>query len=317
MPEVFTLDGKYTKSSDIPTIAVEGKEIARVDFWKQKIETATQALPAGKSGEQPSYIATGGGYASNSELVAYEKSSGAIASDIVSIKGDLFRDLPEFAAEKELVRAQIAAFLGEEKLKENPNAVEQTLSAFYSDEVNTKIAKEAVKASFPAHKSVIYESASIYPDTVERAIAAGQNGLKTVLIAGDKDLDTAIAALKDKVEPANIATSYQKFSARFESELVPLFDEVRLYNIDGAEPKLIAQKTGKGQPLEILDKELYQKFLDKRSIDPQTRKSATADTNIINDEHQKKEKENKKDDPTPKVPQAPPREAGGRGGWVR
>src|SRR5690606_12500552 len=91
--------------------------------------------------------------------------------------------------------------------------------------------------------------------------------------------------------PANTATSYQKFAARFESELVPLFDEVRLYNNDGKEPVLIAEKKGKGQALEILDTELYQKFIDKKSIDPAKYRSPTADSNKVLEDHEKKEQE--------------------------
>lgn len=291
MADVFKLDGQYKSSSEIPTITIGGKEVSRADFWKQQIDAKVAELPATPEGTQATYIATGGGYGSNQALVDYERSQGKIGTDVVSMKGDLFRNLQVFDAEKEKVRDQIRQHLGAEALEKNPNAVEQTLSAFYSDEVNTKIAKEVVKAAFPANKSVIYESASLYPDTVERAVAAGMGGLKTVLVAGDKDLDTAIEGLKAKIEPANTATSYKKFSARFEGELVPLFDEVRLYNADGETPVLIAEKKGKGQKLEILDQGLYDKFLAKKDIDPEQYKSPTADSNVINEDHKKREGE--------------------------
>jgi hypothetical protein len=303
MFEPFKFNGQYTNSSAIPTITVDGKEIPRVEFWKQQIDKKVAEITANAATGEPVYIATGGGYGSYNALVAYEKSKGAIGADIPSIKGDLFRNLPEFEAEKDEVRKQIRAHLGEEKLKANPNAVEQTLSAFYSDEVNTRIGKEVVKAATRAHQSSIYESASIYNDTVERAKLAEDNGVKAVLVAGDRDMASAIAELKH-IEPANTATSYKKFADRFKNELVPLFDEVRLYNTDGKEPMLIAQKKGKGEELEILKPELYAKFLAKAVIDPKKFESPTAGDSVILEEHKERDKakEPEKDTKPPEQP---------------
>lgn len=270
-------------SSHLPAITVGETAVPRAQMHSYIIRQAVEDIP--DSPGPAAYVATGGGYGSTASLIAFEKAQGHIAATVPPISGSMFRNDSVFEAEKMAVKEHIRQYLGEEAIANNPQAVEQILSAFYSDEVNTKIAKEVVKAAFAAKKSVIHESASIYADTVERARLAKAQGLKTVLIAGDKDVKSAIAALP-QVEPANTATSYQKFSARFENELVPLFDEIRLYNTDKPAPFLIAEKTGPGQPLHIIDPQLYAAFIAKKSIDPSSYQSATAGTNTLLAEHQ-------------------------------
>lgn len=314
----FKYNGQYANSSEIPTIKIGDQEISRADFRKGIIDKAIAELPAVPEGKQPVYVATGGGYGSFDKLIEFERGKGTVGpeTEIKSLKGALFRNLPEFEAEKKDVRAQIQGYLTSKGVEPTTEAVEQVLSAFYSDEVNTKIAKEVVKASFEAKKSAIYESASIYPDTIERAEAAKKQGIKTALIAGDKDFRKAIEDLKERIEPGNTAISYQKFSARFEKELVPLFDEIRLYNTDQEPPKLIAEKKGSDQKLEILDQALFARFLANGVIDPEQYKSKAADANVINVEHKERDAKAKEagKDVAPQVPPpAPKKESPGTG----
>lgn len=300
MTEVFKYkigNDAYKWSSRIPTITIDGKEVMRHEFWEQQIQDMLGTLPTPKEGETPVYIATGGGYGSYNELIDFEKKKGLIPNHLVSLKGGIFYDLPIFDEEKKLAREQAAKHIGEEGIQRNPQAIAQTVSSFYADETNTRMAKGAVNAAFPRQQSVIHESASIYPDTIERAQLAQQYGITTVLVAGDKDVRTAVEEMKGRVEPFNTATSYQKFAARFETELMPLFDEIRLYNTDGQEPKLIAQKKSKEEKLEILNQQLYAQFINKKYITPETFKSATVDTNVIAEEH-RGEKRNKAQGPT-------------------
>jgi hypothetical protein len=277
-------------SSDFPTITIAGKsregtEMPRKQFWAKTIQGEIAKIP---TSETPVYIATGGGYGSFDTLIDHLKSTGEIDSAIPSIKGDMYRELSPIKAEAEGIKKARKSVLSDEKLHANPDGVEQAVTGFYSDEVNTKIAKEVVKGAIRAKKSSIHESASIYDDTIERAKLAKEHGLKTVLIAGDKNLDTAIETLKH-IEPANTARSYQKFSERFGKELVNLFDEIQLYNTDQSPPVLIAQKKGVGQELEVLNEELYGQFTAKRHLKPDLYASPTVKENPIHLDWQGKE----------------------------
>jgi hypothetical protein len=275
----FQYKGQYSHSSHIPSITHEQKEITRADFHAHVVQATVDTLPAVEG--DPVYIATGGGYGSNDPLIAYLKSAGKIDTAIPSIKGADFRNHPSFDAEKADVLSEIQAGIQSSR----PEAAEQIRSAFYSDEVNTKLAKEVVKAAIAQGKSVIHESASIYPDTIERAQLAKAHGVKTILIAGDREHTGAIAALKSTIEPKNTATSYKQFSKRFDEELVPLFDEIQLYNTDQNPPLLIAQKKGAGKDLEIYNAELYAQFKARAKLDPDKYATPTAAANVIGDEN--------------------------------
>lgn len=270
----YEINGKkYTKSSDIPTIVVGGKEIPRGEFRRQIIDAHVAQLPA-MSGQQV-YIATGGGYGSNEKLVGWQKEQGTLANNFPFIAGEPFRTNPAFLAEKSAIEAQIRA--------QNPTMsdadVVRTYRAFMSDEVNTQIGKEIVNAGITAGKAVGYESASLYPDTLERVRAAKAAGMTTHLIAGDMDFREALN--NPRTNQFNTVTSYQRFSARWDKELVPVFDKIELYNTDGVKdgkpPVLIAEKKGTGKPLVVYDQTLYAQFKAKACLDPnQFRTAATA-----------------------------------------
>jgi hypothetical protein len=280
-------------SSELPTIiipemnvVVAGKrpvrqpptEISRQVFWNTVIQSACAMVPDASG--TPVYIATGGGYGSFETLIEWEKEAGHIDRIIPSIGGNMFRSLPAILIEMDQVRGEIAKQLN---LQNDPVEVERILSAFYSDEVNTCIAKEVVLSLFKQGKSCIHESASLYPDTITRARAAHEQGMKTVLVAGDRDIESALRARNATVEPANTVRSYQVFAERFERELVPLFHEIRLYNTDDpAAPKLIAQKRSADQELIIVDRSLYERFLANGQLDPDSYKSRMAEAaNVI------------------------------------
>lgn len=283
MTEVFKLHGKYPASSDIPYITIPNEgSIERSAFWQRTIAAEVAKLSDTQGLDAPVYIATGGGYGANDTLIEVLKGQGKIVSSIPSIQGEPFRTLPAFEAEKPEIRWQIAQHLGKE---EDDPAVEAVLRSFYSDEVNTKLAKEVVKAAIRQRKPVIHESASIYPDTVERAELAKEHGIKTILIAGDRDHVAAIEAKQGETNKFNTAVSYKRFAARFEEELVPLFDEIQLYKTDTDPPTLIAQKLGANEALEILDQELYAAFINRQHIDPNRYKTPDTLASVISAEH--------------------------------
>lgn len=312
--DVFKFNGA-TKSSEISTIEVtpalrelassvgmpivdDAKEIERKQMWQMLIKQTVDALPAQKEGDPLIYVATGGGYGANEMLLAAEQKSGRLPERLTAIEGHNYRNLPIFDAEKERVREAIREFLGEEAIKKNPNAVEQTLSAFYSDEVNTQITKSAVIEAF-GEKSVAHKSASLYEDTITRAKAAQDAGMTTVLVAGNRDFEKMIKDQGDKIEPYNTARSYHTFATRFKDELVPLFDQIRLYDSDSEPPKLIAEKKGKGQELEIKDPVLYAKFVANQTMDPLDYASPTVRANVIAEEAQKLEEAKKAEQQKP------------------
>jgi hypothetical protein len=254
------------QSSQQPYINVGQVRLARNDVHTAIVnERLANVSPT----ENPVYIATGGGYGANDHLIEMLKKNGDINKNIPSIKGADFRNHPFITEENETVRQSIRQFLNPEAPETvDPKAVEQILSSYFSDECNTKIAKEVVKGFFKKGASVIHESASIYPDTIERVNLAREKGLKTVLIAGTRDVEKAIEEKSESIEKFNTAKSYQAFAARFESELVGRFDEIKLYNTDGPEPILIAEKTGPDQSLQIIDQELYAAFKKQAEINP-------------------------------------------------
>jgi len=277
MTEPFKYWGREW-SSQLAAIKIgRGVKVPRDDWRASVIRDEIAKLP--EPSESPVYIATGGGYGSNNGLIDFEKHRGNIAPAIPSIRGMDFRDHKHLEAEKPVIRDAITKYLGENAAS-NPHALEQTLFTFYSDEVNTKLAKEVVKAAIEGKRSVIYESPAISQDTISRAQLAKENGVKTVLVAGDMALEAAIP-LKKEMEPYSVAACFKMFATRFESELAPLFDEIRLYDTDQNPPQLIAEKKSEGQPLDILNPERYAEFLAKKDIDPEQYKSSTATVNSV------------------------------------
>ncbi len=265
-------------SNEIPTIEYGGKVISRGEFQRRMIEETVAGLPVPEG--SPVYVATGGGYGSFDKLLKHEQESGRIPAEVFSIKGDNYRNHPAFKAEEAAVRAQIAEHLGEGATKQD---IDRVYSAFYSNEVNTLIGKKAVVAALEAGKSVAYESASMKGDTEERAAIAKKYGAKTVLEIGDRDVAAAIAALPH-IEPLNTAASYKNFAGRVPA-LSQAFDEVRIYNVDGEEPVLIAQKID-NQIVPVQGQEArYMKFLANANIQPEEVASRYAVANVIADEH--------------------------------
>lgn len=298
--KLFVFDGQYKKSSEIPTIkvndalrklaeevgmseVVEGKtEIPRQQMWDMFIQQELNGLPKPKEGEPLIYVATGGGYGANEMLLAAEQESGRLPANLVAIEGHKFRNHPVFAEEYARVREQIREQTPEEVLKANPNHVEQILSSFYSDEVNTQITKEAVKAAFGQH-SVAHKSSSIYDDTGERAELAQQKHMTTVLIAGNRSRET-MSNGQEKVAEYLVKRSYHEFTQRLTGEkpyppdeekmqdgkkMQELFDQIRLYDTTGETPILIAEKTGPGRELEIKNPMLYAQFVANLSMSQQ------------------------------------------------
>lgn len=269
MSEGFLFQGAYRHSSDIPHIVTGGQSVSRPEFWQTVIDSEAAKLPAG--GGKLLHVETGGGYGAFDGLIDHEKSRGLIPVRIPVIRGDMFRDLGAFREEKEAVRTAITDEMrrrfSEDYPVDHPEAVNQVLRAFYSHEINTHIAKEIVKAALKQHKSCAYESAGLYEDIVERARLAKERGMKTVLVAGDKDHTEELT--RADIQSANMVQSYKKFAGRFETELAEVFDEVRLYANDEKTPRLIAEKREGGQ-LEVLDKRRYAEFAAKQFLDPAT-----------------------------------------------
>ena len=284
--------GKYEFSSKIPTITIGNIDVPRPVFWNRQINETIEPFASLETLDgvkhYPLYIATGGGYGSNSDLIQRHIANSSIPeiTNIPSIKGADFLNAPGIATERELVRADIRRFLeakeGAELVTEA--AVNRILSSFYSDELNTKLAKGAVLACIDHGISVIHESASIYPDTVERAKYAKSKGFETVLISGERDVDACVNELKDKIEPSNIAKSHQLFSARFEAELLPNFDKIQIIDTNNPDKHtLIAAKTD--FEFTVHDEEAYARFLGKGTIDPQAYASPHAQANAIAQQH--------------------------------
>lgn len=239
----------------------------------------------------PVYIATGGGYGSYETLIDVAKQQGVIDPHIPLIAGCCFQDRKELLNERALVAQAVRQHLNPQSPESvTKEEVEHILSSFYSDEVNTKLAKAAILRCFNEGKSVIHRSASIYPDTIERAQAAKAKGFKTVLIAGTQDVEHALKTSNHSVEPFNTVTSYQKFAERFERELLPLFDEVKLYDTINTPPVLLmekrAAKPGELSGETIIHRPLdYMYFLAQKSLNPKDYASPHAEKNAIAMQH--------------------------------
>jgi len=291
-------------SSQLSHVNVGQARILRDELWRAIIKEHFEKLP---HSEHPVYIATGGGYGSFNALINQLKAVGEIDPNIPVLKGDDFRNHPAFDTEKEDVKEEIRKHLeaieasnpADQQQPVTDEDVNKILTAFYSDEVNTKFVKgvtingeisrdvprSLLLRAITEGKSVIHESAFIYPEDVVRP-AMAKEGSKTVLIAGDCDMDGAIARLPH-ILPKATATSFKRFASRFESELVPAFDQIKLYNSDSEPPKLIAIKRGKGQELEVLEPALYHAFLAKKDVDVEKYASRIDESNVIQAGHQK------------------------------
>lgn len=299
MSNAFTYLGAYAHSCQIPFIDIGQARVNRDSFWRATIAEHVARIPVS---EQPVFIATGGGYGSFNGLVDTLKRNGSIDPAIPVADGNLFRDSAALEAEKETVRGAIRKHLAQ-TLKTEPSEeqVNQILSPFYSDEVNTKLVKGVLTDSgevdkrfpkslvlrcFDEKRSIIHVSASIYPDAEHRAALAHTAGMKTRLVAGTKPLATALKELEgSQLTPFMIASSYQRFSEQFQDFLAAKFDEIELYDTGRNPPVLIAEKKGAGQELIVHDKERYDAFLQDRNIDTSSYTTEIDNAHVLSQGH--------------------------------
>jgi hypothetical protein len=85
--------------------------------------------------------------------------------------------------------------------------------------------------------------------------------------------------------PFNTASLFKNFSKVFQDEYIGLFDEVLLYNTDNNPSELITHKASADQELEILNSEIYTRFIAKRHFNPKALRALTLEDNVIATEH--------------------------------